>query len=117
MAHPQTVLILGANGRFGGAAVDAFVAAGWRVLAQMRRPPQRPLPASAEHVPIALADGAALAARAAGATVVVHAVNPAYTRWDDELMPLLRQGVEVAQRLGARFVLPGNVYNYGASMP
>jgi nucleoside-diphosphate-sugar epimerase len=29
----------------------------------------------------------------------------------------MRQGLAVAQRLGATFMLPGNVYNFGASMP
>ena len=33
----STVLVLGANGRFGLAATRAFAAAGWRVLAQVRR--------------------------------------------------------------------------------
>jgi len=32
-------LVLGANGRFGAAAVAAFAAAGWTVLAQARRAP------------------------------------------------------------------------------
>jgi hypothetical protein len=49
--------------------------------------------------------------------VVVHAVNPIYTRWDAELLPLFRQGLAVAEALGARFMLPGNVYNYGSGMP
>ena len=114
---PQTVLILGANGRFGAAAVQAFASAGWRVLAQMRRAPAAPLPRGAEAVEIALADTAALAARAAGARCVVYAVNPLYTRWDAEALPLFRLGMDVAQRLGATFMLPGNVYNFGAGMP
>lgn len=48
---------------------------------------------------------------------VVYAVNPAYTRWDAELQPLFHQGLALAERLGARLMLPGNVYNYGAAMP
>ena len=32
----NTVLILGARGRLGGALAQAFAAAGWRVLAQRR---------------------------------------------------------------------------------
>jgi len=112
-----TVLVLGANGRFGAAAVQAFAAAGWRVLAQARRVPTTPLPPGAVAIDTALADTEALARRAAGARVVVYAVNPAYNRWDAELLPLARQGMAVAERLGARFMLPGNVYNFGAGMP
>jgi len=113
----NTVLILGANGRFGQAATQAFAAAGWRVLSQVRRAPVAALPAQAQACTAALSDTTALAAQAAGACVVVHAVNPIYTRWDEEALPALQQGLDVAQRLGALFMLPGNVYNYGTQMP
>ena len=112
-----TVLILGANGRFGLAAVQAFSAAGWRVLAQVRRAPASPLPHGAEAVTIALANTAALADRAAGTSAVVYAVNPLYTQWDAEALPLFRLGIDLARRLGAAFMLPGNVYNFGDNMP
>lgn len=115
--HSRTVLVLGANGRFGATAVHAFAAAGWRVLAQARRAPAHALPAGAEAVAIGLDAVDALAARADGASIVVHAVNPPYTRWDAQALPLLRHGLDVAQRLGATFMLPGNVYNLGAGMP
>ena len=116
MSRP-TVLVLGANGRFGAAAVNAFAAAGWRVLAQLRRAPSRPLPSGASALTLALADSDALAAAAGGAGCVIYAVNPVYTRWDAEALPLARQGMDLAQRLGARFLLPGNVYNFGETMP
>jgi len=113
---PPTVLVLGANGRFGAAAVQAFAAAGWRVLAQARRAPNT-LPGGARHVAVDLADTAALAAAAAGARTVVYAVNPLYTQWAAQALPLARLGMDAAQRLQAAFMLPGNVYNYGAGMP
>lgn len=112
----STVLVLGANGRFGAAATEAFAAAGWSVLAQARRAPAS-LPAGARHVSIDLADTAGLAAAAAGARVVVYAVNPEYTRWASDAQPLARLGMDVAQRLDATFMLPGNVYNFGERMP
>ena len=115
--NSPTVLVLGANGRFGGAAVQAFAAAGWHVLAQMRRAPATKLPRGAEAVEMPLTDTAALAARAAGAHAVVYAVNPLYTHWDAEAMPLFRLGLDVAARIGACFMLPGNVYNFGERMP
>jgi len=113
----RTVLVLGANGRLGQAAVTAFAAAGWRVLAHARRAPPGPLPAGASHLATPLHDTVALAAQAGGARVVVHALNPAYTRWQQEVLPLARQGMDLAQCLGARFMLPGNVYNFGEHMP
>lgn len=113
---PRTVLVLGANGRFGAAAVAAFAAAGWRVLAQARRAPAV-LPAGATAVPLPLEDTDALAAAAAGASVVVYGVNPVYTEWHRQLLPLARLGLDLAERLGALFLLPGNVYGYGERMP
>jgi len=113
---PPIALVLGANGRLGGAAVQAFAAAGWTVLAQARRKPTA-LPRGATHVALPLDDAAGLAAAAAGASMVVYAVNPLYTQWATQALPLFHQGVAVAQRLGATFLLPGNVYNFGAQMP
>lgn len=117
IADTSTVLVLGANGRFGAAAVRAFAAAGWRVLAQVRRAPAEFLPPGASALCLPMDDIEALAAAAPRASVVVYAVNPAYTRWDEEALPLLRQGLAVARMLGALFMLPGNVYNFGAGMP
>ncbi len=114
----RRVLVLGANGRFGLAAAQAFAAAGWEVLAQVRRTPAAAMPARARIVALPLDDVDGIVAHAAGVDVVVHAVNPSdYTRWAAELLPLARNGMDIAERLGARFALPGNVYNYGAAMP
>jgi nucleoside-diphosphate-sugar epimerase len=115
--NTRTVLILGANGRLGQAATRAFAEAGWQVLAQARRPLPPGLPSSVRHIALPLTEATALAAAAQGARVLVHAVNPDYTRWDQELLPLARAGMDLAQRLGARFMLPDNVYAFGASMP
>ncbi|MCE2911146.1 MAG: NAD-dependent epimerase/dehydratase family protein [Pseudomonadota bacterium] len=115
MSH-RTVLVLGATGRLGAAVAAAFAAAGWRVLAQSRRAPAS-LPAGAAHLGVALEDTAALVAAAAGADVVVHAVNPAYTDWERLLLPLGRLALDAAERLGAVFMLPGNVYGFGEQMP
>ncbi|MBX3463981.1 MAG: NAD(P)H-binding protein [Planctomycetes bacterium] len=114
---PRSVLILGAGGRFGGSAVEAFARAGWQVLAHARRTPSAAAPASVRWLNFDLADTAAGEHAAADASVVVHAVNPPYTAWRTQLLPLARHGMDLAQRLGARFMLPGNVYNFGSSMP
>lgn len=109
-----TVLILGANGRLGLAAAQAFAAAGWRVLAQARREAAPGMPASARLLRTPVGDTAGLALQAAGAHVVVHALNPShYGRWKRDAMPLLQAGLDLAQALDARLMLPGNVYNYG----
>lgn len=116
-----TVLILGATGRFGGAATRAFAAAGWRVLAQRRKPRTDCLAATnVEWLDADLSDPAALAARATGAQVVVHAMNPsAYTdaAWRAEAPGMMRAAIDVSRRLDALLMFPGNVYNFGAGMP
>lgn len=115
----KTVLVLGANGRLGRPLTQAFSAAGWCVLAQARRP----LDATdggqshVRHVRAGLDDSDALAREARSADVVIHALNPAYHRWPTDALPLLRQGMAVAQQLGASVILPGNVYNFGECMP
>jgi nucleoside-diphosphate-sugar epimerase len=67
------------------------------------------------HTPLEQTE--ALARAAEGASVVVHAVNPPYTQWAQQVLPLARAGMDLAGRLGARLLLPGNVYNFGAAMP
>jgi nucleoside-diphosphate-sugar epimerase len=116
----NTVLVLGARGRLGGAVAQAFAAAGWRVLAQRR---SGGIPAVAgggiEWVQSKAADTATLQRAAAGARVVVHAMNPAYTAaaWRAEAPGLMQSATDVAAALGAHPLFPGNVYNFGAGMP
>lgn len=115
MTRPS-VLVLGAAGRLGLAAAQAFAAAGWQVHAQLRRA-DAALPSGAQRVKVALDDIDAMARAAAGVRAVVYAVNPPYTQWDRQMLPLARQGMALAERLGALFMLPGNVYGYGEGMP
>lgn len=114
--HP-TVLILGANGRLGLAAAQAFDAAGWQVLAQVRRAAMAGMPARARLIHAPVNDLQTLRTQAAGAQVLVHALNPLYTRWAKEALPQAQAGMDLAETLGARFMLPGNVYNFGTHMP
>lgn len=119
MSHsPKQVLILGAHGRFGHAAVTAFAGAGWRVRAQVRR--GGAWPEGVEEVRCAADDGAALRQAGRGVAVVVHALNPSsYTAaaWRREARPMLDQAIAVARGNGALLMLPGNVYNFGTNLP
>lgn len=110
-----TVVVLGASGRLGQAATAAFAAAGWRVIAQARSA-LTPAP-GVTHVqapPSALAE---LERAGRGAVAVVHAVSPPYSRWQREALPVARHAMELATRIDARLLFPGNVYNFGADMP
>jgi len=122
-APKPTVLVLGARGRFGLAAVRAFALAGWQVIAQVR-PGSAPSMAlsslgGVRTVALALSETLTLAQAAHGASVVVHAVNPAYTNdaWRTEAPAMLAQTMALCAMLNARLMLPGNVYNFGADMP
>jgi nucleoside-diphosphate-sugar epimerase len=113
----RSVLILGSRGRLGAALVDTFATAGWTVHAQMRRPLDTPPAANVRPVLIPMMEPARIAAAATGARIVVHALNPAYTRWEQEAMPLMQQAIDTALRLNARLIFAGNVYEFGAALP
>ncbi|GCL65243.1 NmrA family NAD(P)-binding protein [Pseudaquabacterium pictum] len=113
----KTVLVLGANGRLGRAAVLAFAAAGWQVRAQLRRAPRAALPAGVQLVQCDALDVPALTAAGQGAQVIVHALNPDYTRWATLLPPQTAAVLAVARATGATLMLPGNVYNFGHQLP
>ncbi|MGO4579929.1 NAD(P)H-binding protein [Cupriavidus sp. 2TAF22] len=113
----KTVLILGANGRLGRTLVDAFAGAGWQVLAQARRPLAGPVPPAVRALDLDVTQTARLAAAAHGASVVINALNPAYTEWARHAAALARAAEEVALALDALLMFPGNVYNFGESMP
>jgi nucleoside-diphosphate-sugar epimerase len=115
----NTVLILGSRGRLGAALVDAFAAAGWRVIAHTRvqaHAPARSYSAHVQWLPADMADKAAFS-KLGVVDVVVHALNPTYTRWASEAMPLLQASIKLSLQLKATLMLPGNVYNFGADMP
>lgn len=93
-----TALILGASGRFGRAASQAFAEAGWQVIHHDR------------------AQGS-LWDSAWGAEVIVNGWNPPYQHWAAELPRLTAQVIEVAEASGALVIQPGSVYPYGATAP
>lgn len=113
----KTALIIGANGRLGQVLTSAFLAGGWRVLAQVRRTPTRVAEPGLQWLQVSAQDPAGLAEAARAADVVVHAANPPYTHWRTEAMPLARHAMDTARRLNAVLMFPGNVYNFGADMP
>jgi hypothetical protein len=112
---PPTVLVLGAAGRFGAAAAGlrrrrlARAGAG-APPGRAARPASRPLTRAAGRHRRA-------GPRAAGASVVVHAVNPIYTRWDAELLPLLRPGPGGGAAAGRALHAAGQRLQLRRSMP
>jgi nucleoside-diphosphate-sugar epimerase len=119
MTEARTVLILGAGGRFGFAVAGAFARAGWRVLGQVRPGRKVPVCRDVEWLACDLNDHAGLLAAAAGASVVVHALNPPYlvSAWRTQAPVVMTLALRLAQDLGATLMFPGNVYNFGEAMP
>lgn len=95
---PGTALILGANGRFGRHAAEAFWNAGWTVRIFDRATDD-------------------LMQTAAGADVIVNGWNPPYTQWAGMLPDLTRRVIDAAQAHNCSVIIPGNVYVFGASAP
>lgn len=107
----KTALVLGATGGIGGETAGALRAHGWTVRGLARRP-------MADRDGLDWVVGDALDANAvrqaaAGATVIVHAVNPpGYRNWATLVLPMLDNSIAAARAVGARVVLPGTIYNY-----
>jgi nucleoside-diphosphate-sugar epimerase len=111
------ILVLGAAGRLGYAAAQAFRDAGWTVVSQVRRGAGERAVAGTEIVEADALDRDALTSAARDADVVLHALNPVYTAWPRFALPLAYAAIEAAETAGATLMFPGNVYNYGAGMP
>ncbi|WP_415403636.1 NAD-dependent epimerase/dehydratase family protein [Tateyamaria sp. SN3-11] len=106
-----SVIILGAKGRFGRAAAQAFGAAGWDVTCAGRGL------SGPGSVDVDATDAGAVMRACAGHDVIVNAVNPPYHHWA-KVVPRVTQAVIAAARAaGATVMIPGNVYNYGADLP
>jgi nucleoside-diphosphate-sugar epimerase len=107
-----TVLILGANGRFGAAATRAFSNAGWDVRAASRR---GDTPTGPRVTPIAcdVADRPAVIHAARGVDVIVHAVNPPYHHWTKAMPVQTANVIAAGLSSGATVMIPGNVYTFG----
>ena len=109
----QTIAILGAAGRVGDAAARAFVKAGWRVKGVARSSKGDQLAPGVEWVKADAFDRRSLVAACRGADVVLNALNPQYTEWEEKVMPMAENVVAAVEAAGATQLLPGNVYNFG----
>ncbi len=113
----KTVLILGAMGSVGQAATLAFLDHGWRVLALVRERRAASLPEGAVAVTADLFDAAAVAKATGPVDIVFNGLNAPYHRWRRLGLPLHTAAADLAGALGARMIFPGNVYNFGRTMP
>ncbi|MEL7110581.1 MAG: NAD-dependent epimerase/dehydratase family protein [Pseudomonadota bacterium] len=113
----QSVIILGANGRFGRAASHAFFKGGWAVRTFTRKPSHSPAEAHFEGRFGNAFDSDALIKATSDCDVIVNALNPPYQNWKRDLPRITEAVIAAAKATGASVLIPGNVYNYGAEMP
>ncbi|MBT8457401.1 MAG: epimerase [Rhodobacteraceae bacterium] len=93
-----TVLILGANGRFGSHAAEAFWNAGWRV---------RIFDRSVDDLMVS----------AQGVDLIVNAWNPPYPHWQAQVPGITKSVIAAARAHGCTVLIPGNVYVFGPDAP
>jgi len=105
-------VVLGASGGTGRAVVAELAARGLPVRAVNRRG-NADAPSGVERVAadITTAEGAASAC--AGAAVVYHCAQPAYTRWAAEFPAMNETVIAAAAAAGAKLVFADNLYAYG----
>lgn len=113
----KTIAILGARGRLGNMVARAFLARNWRVIAVTRdgKPP-RGLEDTETRAADAM-DPDSLTAACRGADVIFNGLNPVYTDWQRMAVPMADNVIAAARATGALHLFPGNVYNYGRSIP
>jgi nucleoside-diphosphate-sugar epimerase len=109
------ILVLGAAGRLGFAASEAFRDAGWSVKGLVRPGAEWRAPRGIDV--IETNERAVAVKEARGTDIVLHALNIPYPGWAQHALPLAYSAIEAAEQSGATLMFPGNVYNYGAGMP
>src|SRR5215469_4806519 len=114
-ATNRKVLVLGATGGIGSEAGRAFQRHGWSVRAMYRSQIPADGDSDWEWVKGDAMDASSVATAAEGVHAIVHAVNPpGYRDWDRLVVPMIENTINAAIRSGARILLPGTIYNYGA---
>ena len=109
------VLILGAVGRLGYAASEAFLDANWEVRGLVRPGRRGAVRHGVEAIEAVTRDEAVAAG--AGCDVVLNAFNPIITEWQKNAMSLAYAAIATAEANGATLLFPGSVWNFGRRMP
>jgi nucleoside-diphosphate-sugar epimerase len=97
-----TIMIIGSSGRLGTILSTTFEAAGHKVVTQSIR---NWSDASFAQLPETSID------------IVIHAANPEYRHWKFQALAMAQTAIAIAKHYSATLMFPGNVYNFGQSMP
>ena len=112
----KTIAIFGANGNLGHHAVAAFAGAGWNVCAVTRDGVYK-FDHNVECVAADALDEAQVIAASDECDFIFNGLNPLYTQWRKMCMPMARNIMSAAVAHNAVHLFPGNVYNFGTTLP
>ncbi|MGB1257201.1 MAG: NmrA family NAD(P)-binding protein [Thiolinea sp.] len=113
----KTIAVLGANGRLANEVMQVFARNNFRVIAVTRNGDVRHAPSGIESRAADAMDEAGLIAATEGADFIFNGLNPAYTEWQDKVLPMAKNVIAAVAHHGAIHLFPGNVYNYGEAIP
>lgn len=109
----KIALVIGAAGGIGGATAASLAQHGWTVRGLTRRPQSDNR--TIEWIAGDAMNAADVLRAAQGASLIVHAANPpGYRNWATQVLPMIDNTIAAAKAVGARIVLPGTIYNFGA---
>lgn len=112
----KRIAVFGANGNLGRQAVLVFKNAGWNVRAVTRDGKYE----HAQGVETVAADALneqQVIDAATGCDFIFNALNPIYTKWEDQCMVMARNIMTAAEKHNCVHLFPGNVYNFGTVIP
>jgi len=110
----DTVTILGINGRIGQFAAKAFIEAGWNVKGFGRS--NKTQFDGFEFVQGDAFELADLHRAVEGADVVVHALNLAYDKWENDAERMNNVVIEAMKDTGKTLLFSANIYNFSANV-
>jgi nucleoside-diphosphate-sugar epimerase len=111
----RLALVIGAAGGIGGETALALSRHGWNIRAFARAASPSSDSSGWQWVRGDALDRSAVLAASEGAAAIVHAVNPpGYRKWAELVLPMIDSTIAAAKASGARVLLPGTIYNYGA---
>ena len=112
----RKIVIFGANGNLGRQAAAAFKHAGWKVRA-VTRDGKYDHVAGVENMAADAMNENQVINAAKGCDFIFNGLNPPYPQWSKMCMPMARNIMAAAKAHGAVHLFPGNVYNYGTTIP
>ncbi|MBE7528121.1 MAG: NAD-dependent epimerase/dehydratase family protein [Ardenticatenaceae bacterium] len=117
MNHQETQTIIFGSGPLGLSVMDALIERGRQriIIVSRRGVVNELLPAGVQVIAADATNPDNVAQLCAGADVVFHCAQPAYTEWPEKFLPITNGILQGVSRTSARLVMGDNLYMYGAT--